>query len=54
MAGCSYITLTLASIENVLGSILFKAGGLATYVHADFVQSYLPSGIKYRAMADAG
>ena len=30
------------------------AGGLATYLHADYVQSVLPSSTKYHAMADAG
>ena len=30
------------------------AGGIATYLHADFVREYLPENIKFRAMADAG
>jgi len=30
------------------------AGGLATYLHTDYVKSILPSSVKYRAMADAG
>lgn len=32
----------------------FAAGGLATYLHADYVAAYLPPGIEFRAMADAG
>jgi len=31
-----------------------SAGGLATYLHTDYVKSILPSSVKYRAMADAG
>ena len=31
-----------------------SAGGLATYIHADYVASILPPTAKYRAMADAG
>lgn len=31
-----------------------SAGGVATFIHADYVQSILPSGVKYAAMADAG
>ncbi len=30
------------------------AGGLATYLHADYVQSALRSTVKYHALADAG
>lgn len=30
------------------------AGGLATYIHADYVGTYLPQNVKYRAFADAG
>ena len=31
-----------------------SAGGLATYIHADYVASLLPQSVKYRALADAG
>jgi hypothetical protein len=31
-----------------------SAGGLATYLHADYVGSVLPSNVKYHAIADAG
>ena len=34
--------------------ISLLAGGLATYIHADYVNSMLPSSIKYHALADAG
>ena len=34
--------------------ISLLAGGLATYIHADYVHSMLPSSIKYHALADAG
>ena len=30
------------------------AGGLGTFLHADFVQTLVPSTAKYRAFADAG
>ncbi len=30
------------------------AGGLATYLHADYVQSVLQPSVKYHALADAG
>ena len=35
-------------------SLLHTAGGLATYLHADYVKSLLPSSVKYHAIADAG
>ena len=31
-----------------------SAGGLATYIHADYVRSVLPPSVKYHAIADAG
>ena len=31
-----------------------SAGGLATYLHADYVANILPQSVKYRALADAG
>ena len=31
-----------------------SAGGLGTYVHADYVASIVPQSAKFRAMADAG
>jgi hypothetical protein len=31
-----------------------SAGGLATYLHADYVPSLLPDRVNYKAMADAG
>ena len=31
-----------------------SAGGLGTYVHADYVASVVPQSAKFRAMADAG
>ena len=31
-----------------------SAGGLATYIHADYVATVLPKSAKFRAMADAG
>ena len=31
-----------------------SAGGLATYVHADYIASIIPQSAKFRAMADAG
>lgn len=31
-----------------------SSGGLASLVHADYVQSVLPPGIKYGVFADAG
>ena len=31
-----------------------SAGGLATYIHADYVASMLPPSVKYHAIADAG
>ena len=31
-----------------------SAGGLATYLHADYVASVIPQSAKFRAMADAG
>ena len=34
--------------------IIYTAGGLATYLHADHVSAYLPKNIKFRAFADAG
>jgi hypothetical protein len=53
-----------ALLDNLLANGLDKsaeviltgcsAGGLATYLHADYVGAYLPSGIKYRAFSDAG
>ena len=35
-------------------SSVFTAGGLATYIHADFVHMQLPDNVKYHAIADAG
>ena len=34
--------------------IVYTAGGLATFLHADYVGSILPQNVKYRAFADAG
>ena len=31
-----------------------SAGGLATYIHADYVASVLPQSAKFHALADAG
>ena len=31
-----------------------SAGGLGTYIHADYVASVVPQSAKFRAMADAG
>ena len=31
-----------------------SAGGIATYIHADYVASVLPQSAKFHAMADAG
>ena len=32
----------------------FVAGGLATYLHADYVKDFLPSTVSVKAIADAG
>ena len=32
----------------------FTAGGLATYIHADYMKSQLPDSVNYHAIADAG
>eukprot|EP00731_Ephydatia_muelleri_P030436 Em0021g959a len=31
-----------------------SAGGLATYIHADYVAGFIPPQAKYRALSDAG
>lgn len=33
---------------------LHVAGGIGTYLHADYVKTLLPESITYHAMADAG
>ena len=31
-----------------------SAGAVSTFIHADYIQTLLPPGVKYVAMADAG
>lgn len=49
LTGCSGIISIIMMIIYFL-----LAGGLATYIYADYVKSILPPSIKYRAIADAG
>ena len=49
--------LRFKSSQILLLSLLFTiiiAGGLATYLHTDYVPTLLPDGVNYKAMADAG
>ena len=50
LTGCSGISL----VYYYKGLVLITAGGLATYIHADYVRSVLPPSVKYHAIADAG
>lgn len=51
-AECS--TIILVFIVVIYSHMIHTAGGLATFIHADYVGAYLPQNIKYRAFADAG
>ena len=49
--------MTKQHSEHYLNPHLYlvrAAGGLATYLHADAVRSYLPQAIKFKAFPDAG
>jgi len=57
LTGCSgqLYGCTPLYMYSLSSSLSFPtAGGLATYLHTDYVKSILPSSVKYRAMADAG
>ena len=51
LSGCSG---TDGHVSSAHYHLSFIAGGLATYLHADYVQSALGSTVKYHALADAG
>ena len=42
------------SLTDIFGIFIFSAGGLATYLHADYIRSKIPSSIPVHAIADAG
>lgn len=51
----STINNTAAAEYSFFLKFMFPlAGGLATYIHADYVKSVLDPSVKYHAIADAG
>ena len=48
-----YITIISADV-HIQYAFIFSAGGLATYLHADYVRSKVPTQIPVHAIADAG
>lgn len=53
LAGCS--GKTIVSSNQILLCILYSiAGGVATYIHADYLKSLIPTSTKYKAIADGG
>lgn len=53
---CSRINTEHSTIIIVVSHMIhiYTAGGLATFIHADYVGAHLPENIEYRAFADAG
>ena len=41
-------------MQYILKECFYIAGGLATYLHADYVRTLLPDTVKFHAMPDAG
>ena len=49
-----YVAVNIDVKNAFMLPFAIAAGGLATYLHADYVKSLLPESIKYHALADAG
>ena len=54
LTGCSgsYVAISIVIFLSLPFS--FEAGGLAVYLHADYVGTLLADGAKYKAFPDAG
>ena len=51
---CTTMKIKCSSIPIIADELYCAAGGLATYIHADFVGSYFPESSNFHALADAG
>ncbi len=51
----SFMQVTMFSLVHVsLSCPVCLAGGLATYIHADYVGAYIPQSVNFMGVADAG